>query len=147
MSFEIRIEPPISSNEGECNTQFPPESYEKVLNAVPEEYDLVYLLNEREFGYYPSNVITTIEDLDTEIANFKTGESHYISLSGYPVLYAKIEFETVRFFDPIDESLFPNNASALATEDVLHIVNKLSSTRDIIAKMINRRMRSKGDKS
>ncbi len=99
--FKVELTPPVpeASKITSEFRDFNPRWLE-INEKIPEQYQIVYHVNDDIFAYYPTDIVTSFSDLTEEIAQFKAQRSHYVSLSGYNVAYARCENNRVWFYDP-----------------------------------------------
>ena len=98
--FRIEITPPLPQAERILTN--PPDlsgDYHLITTAIFAQYQIVYHFNGEKFAYYPADIYNTYLDLCWEIEKFKSGESHYMSLVGYDVAYARLKGGSVWLYD------------------------------------------------
>lgn len=66
-----------------------------IYRTIDEKIDIVYSVDQLDYGYYPSHILTALGDLNGEWESVCRRQTHKISLSGYPVL--KLVFDSPRF--------------------------------------------------
>lgn len=59
---------------------------------------VVYRIRQRMFCYYPSDIDVALDDMLGEQEDVKSGKSHVLSFSGYPILYQHIA-DGVNFYE------------------------------------------------
>lgn len=99
--FAVRINPtmPSFSRSSSCDvSQF---DYDEVTKSAPELYDLHYIIDGNLISYYPSHILSVLNDVNEEVNLFNDGTSHYMTISGYTVLYADISAGLANFYDPV----------------------------------------------
>jgi len=72
----------------------------EITAKFTEEYLIIYQVGDAKFGYYPTDILTALNDLVGERDELKAHRSHYVSLGGYNVAYAKCNEGRVWFLDP-----------------------------------------------
>lgn len=127
-SFSVEIYPNIPdyffSQDSIDNFCIDKININKVMEKNIEEYDLIYKVNGMIFRYYPSSILTLINDLDLEMNLFKERSNHIVTLSGYPVLEIDFDGESVLFIDPIrdgvgERRILGDRFWVFAVEDVI----------------------------
>ena len=61
---------------------------------------LVYEVENHSFAYYPDDIAGVLDDIRGEISALESGNSHEVTIGGYPVLLASLGVEDVELFDP-----------------------------------------------
>ena len=99
-SFSIQITPAIPSA-ATLRLEFPDQNYrwQKIVSVIPERLQLAYIYDGVKFGYHPADIVATLNDLSGELAALREGQSHYVSVSGYNVAYARCISQRVWFLD------------------------------------------------
>jgi hypothetical protein len=100
--FRIEFDPPVPP----APRPFAPLSwdklqYQKIAEAFPQEYDIAYWIDDRQFRYYPASIVTAINDIQLELDLIRERNNHYMTLSGYTVLELRFSDGRARFYDPV----------------------------------------------
>jgi hypothetical protein len=101
MSFEIIITPPIKY----AGISLPPPDFgclniSRIKRDYQTQHDVWYVVDENIFTYYPTDIITVLDDLTVEWMLAVERKSHDMTLCGYTVLEIRYSGEMARFFDP-----------------------------------------------
>lgn len=104
-TFSISFKPNIGEV-GDCN--FPQSISDMDVSSLmvryPTQYEVSYRIDEIIFTYYPSSIITLINDLWLEFEKLLNRDNHDMTLSGYTVLKMDFKDGKVVFFDPSRDS-------------------------------------------
>ena len=104
MSFEIDIAPHLPVVEiTPGSVDFSRLDFARIIENVTGEYDIRFIINERRFSYYPSSVLTVLNDLHLELDLFRLRKPHDVTLSGYTILRVRFEDRSAIFVDPVEE--------------------------------------------
>jgi hypothetical protein len=99
-AFNIVFDPPLpEASELRDDLSLSDIDYEKVLQDIPEFYNIQYIINEETFGYRPASIMTVLNDIHLEWSLCRARKSHDMTLSGYPILKAVFDGDEVRFHD------------------------------------------------
>lgn len=102
MAFSIEIQPSVPAESEVClPADFSNLDYEAILRQHSEEYDVLYHVDGQIFGYYPSSVVTVLNDLHWEWEQTRDRLSHSMTLSGYTVLTIEFIGDLAFFSDPV----------------------------------------------
>lgn len=113
--FEVEISPPLPSvPDGKCIMSIQDMDLGKIYESFPQEYFIKYHVNDLTYCYYPSSIVTIINDIFWELDLIKERKTHEMTLSGYCVLEMVFENEQVLFFDPVERT---KNALASSIAD------------------------------
>lgn len=97
--FQIHFEPPLPDAPATDAPLAPDEvEWEKVLAALPQEFDTRYVLGDAVVAYYPTAIINVLSDLYGEWKMFRAREPHVMCLCGYPVLDVSFIGDEASFF-------------------------------------------------
>jgi hypothetical protein len=75
-----------------------------IFRSISQEFSVVYRVNDRSYAYYPSHILTTLGDLNTEWELSLSRTSHEMTLSGYTILNVKFQGGDAIFFD-VDQNV------------------------------------------
>jgi len=100
-AFEIEIEPAVR----ESAQSYDPDliyklDFQTIEAVFQQEFSLFYSFSGRRFGYYPSSIITIINDVHLEWTNIVSRKSHEIKICGYTVLLMDMEHDIASVFVP-----------------------------------------------
>ena len=103
--LSVFIEPFVPpAKEMEALRSLTDEERARIALASFGDYDLVYSIGDQRYGYYPTNLLSVMDDVQDEIDNINSNSSHFIKRAGYPILYADDRGSKLDLFDPADES-------------------------------------------
>jgi hypothetical protein len=94
--------PPAPGSQGDISLKS--VQVDKVLNAFPQPYDVWYDINGSRYCYYPTSILTMLNDIHLEWELIRKRESHNMTLVGYTVLEMTFTGETICFFDPVERA-------------------------------------------
>lgn len=87
----VPIDPPLGI--GDLNAP-------AIITRYDTEHNVVYSIDEKKFCYYPSSILTVLNDIHLEWMCIRERRSHDVTLSGYTVLEAAFEKGSFQFFNP-----------------------------------------------
>ncbi len=101
--FKIEITPSLPEAGG-CRTTFGDISarYKEIKEAFPEKFQIIYCVGGDIFTYYPTSIFNVFADIIQDLDQFEAAKSHYVSVVGYDVAYARCQSGRVWFYDPAD---------------------------------------------
>lgn len=103
--FEITFVPPL----GPVEPRPVPENLRERLNvpfvqhvqaSYSHEHLVQYVVNGELFAYYPTSILTLLNDLNLELTLLRGRENHEVTLSGYTVLRLEFHGDVAQLFDP-----------------------------------------------
>jgi hypothetical protein len=99
--FLISFDPPLPDSKAVA----PPATLkgvdvEAVSAGYPYEHDVIYTVAGKSFSYYPSSILTVLNDIHLEWMLIQGRNSHDVTLAGYTVLEAAFEQGGFQFREP-----------------------------------------------
>lgn len=90
-----------------------------VAAGYPHEHNILLSIDGRIFAYHPASILTVLNDIHLEWMLIRQRVSHDVTLSGYTVLEAIFERESVQFRNPAwPPAMVGNKFDATCLEDV-----------------------------
>lgn len=109
-SFTVEIVPPLPAVGADSkrlsyddleNIRIESLDFERIYSHHTEEYDVRYHVGGRVFAYYPSSIVTVLNDLYQEWEFVSSRTPHTMTLCGYTVLEVDFKEEEAIFLDPV----------------------------------------------
>ena len=136
-SFRVEISPPLPpascEYEGEDIRELLAEDISQLLQVV---CDVRYHVSQRLFCYYPSSILTALNDLHLEWDFVRKRASHDMTLSGYPVLTMFFNGERALFYDPVEAARDPDAAPLVGELDGACVEREIKSALDAVWSLI-----------
>lgn len=108
--FEIKFDPQIDVNPAKYREGFIEDlDVAAVMASIAGLYNVEYHINGIPYSYYPSSILTVLNDIHLERELMRRRESHHMTLSGYTVLRAEFRGRDIYIFDPV---VYGDHASA-----------------------------------
>jgi len=104
MSFQIEITPALPRAKSSKAISLDGLDHGTILDKHPEKYDIIYYVAGQRYAYYPSSILTVLNDLYEEWTLIKGRSPHIMTLSGYTVLDMNFVDDSVRFLKPLPGS-------------------------------------------
>ncbi len=98
--FIIKISPELPEIVTHHEISLDGIDFARVYKQHPEEYDVIYKIDNFSFQYYPTSIATVLNDLHQEWELVRSRTSHEMTLSGYRVLDMLINGDNVIFENP-----------------------------------------------